>query len=67
MRGGDASTTREAARHINIDAGAVSRLVDRLVAKGLLRPGASGSPSPPVRHRQSDIGKVVHHPYLPVI
>lgn len=33
---GDASTTREAARHINIDAGAVSRLVDRLVAKGLM-------------------------------
>jgi MarR family transcriptional regulator, organic hydroperoxide resistance regulator len=33
---GDASTTREVARYINIDAGAVSRLVDRLVAKGLM-------------------------------
>ncbi len=33
---GDASTTREVARYIDIDAGAVSRLVDRLVAKGLM-------------------------------
>lgn len=33
---GDAATAGEAARFIGIDAGAVSRLVDRLVAKGLM-------------------------------
>jgi DNA-binding MarR family transcriptional regulator len=33
---GDATTTREAARYIDIDVGAVSRLVDRLIAKGLM-------------------------------
>ncbi|WP_158288164.1 MarR family transcriptional regulator [Streptomyces sp. ICBB 8177] len=33
---GDATTTREVARFIDIDVGAVSRLVDRLVAKGLM-------------------------------
>ena len=33
---GDATTTREVARYIDIDAGAVSRLVDRLAAKGLI-------------------------------
>ncbi|MFI9063859.1 MarR family winged helix-turn-helix transcriptional regulator [Streptomyces sp. NPDC053429] len=33
---GDATTTREVARYANIDAGAVSRLVDRLIAKGLI-------------------------------
>ncbi|WP_030199897.1 MarR family winged helix-turn-helix transcriptional regulator [Streptomyces sp. NRRL S-87] len=33
---GDATTTREVARYVDIDAGAVSRLVDRLVAKGLM-------------------------------
>jgi DNA-binding MarR family transcriptional regulator len=32
----DAVTTRDVARYIAIDAGAVSRLVDRLVAKGLM-------------------------------
>ncbi|MFE9559126.1 MarR family winged helix-turn-helix transcriptional regulator [Streptomyces sp. NPDC006703] len=32
---GDATTTREVARYMGIDAGAVSRLVDRLAAKGL--------------------------------
>lgn len=32
----DASTTREVARYVGIDAGAVSRLVDRLIAKGLM-------------------------------
>ncbi|MGJ5749062.1 MarR family winged helix-turn-helix transcriptional regulator [Streptomyces puniciscabiei] len=33
---GDATTTREVARYMDIDAGAVSRLVDRLAAKGLM-------------------------------
>lgn len=33
---GDATTTREVARYLDIDVGAVSRLVDRLVAKGLM-------------------------------
>ncbi|MFJ8210510.1 MarR family winged helix-turn-helix transcriptional regulator [Streptomyces sp. NPDC096033] len=33
---GDAGTTREVARYVGIDAGAVSRLVDRLIAKGLM-------------------------------
>jgi DNA-binding MarR family transcriptional regulator len=33
---GDATTTREVARYLDIDAGAVSRLVDRLTAKGLM-------------------------------
>ncbi|GAA0664818.1 MarR family transcriptional regulator [Kitasatospora atroaurantiaca] len=33
---GDAVTTREVARFIDIDPGAVSRLVDRLAAKGLI-------------------------------
>ncbi|MEU8980410.1 MarR family transcriptional regulator [Streptomyces sp. NPDC048309] len=33
---GDATTTREVARYVAIDAGAVSRLVDRLAAKGLM-------------------------------
>ncbi|MFF8865048.1 MULTISPECIES: MarR family winged helix-turn-helix transcriptional regulator [unclassified Streptomyces] len=33
---GDASTTREVARYIDIDSGAVSRLVDRLIGKGLM-------------------------------
>jgi DNA-binding MarR family transcriptional regulator len=33
---GDAATTREVARYMGIDAGAVSRLVDRLAAKGLM-------------------------------
>ncbi|MFJ4526136.1 MarR family winged helix-turn-helix transcriptional regulator [Streptomyces sp. NPDC088810] len=33
---GDATTTREVARYMGIDAGAVSRLVDRLAAKGLM-------------------------------
>ncbi|MFG3224122.1 MarR family winged helix-turn-helix transcriptional regulator [Kitasatospora sp. NPDC048194] len=33
---GDATTTREVARYIDIDVGAVSRLVDRLIAKGLM-------------------------------
>ncbi|WP_329191855.1 MULTISPECIES: MarR family winged helix-turn-helix transcriptional regulator [unclassified Streptomyces] len=33
---GDAATTREVARYVDIDPGAVSRLVDRLVAKGLM-------------------------------
>ncbi|MEU7062890.1 MarR family transcriptional regulator [Streptomyces sp. NPDC046161] len=33
---GDATTTREVARYADIDAGAVSRLVDRLIAKGLI-------------------------------
>ncbi|MER8187783.1 MarR family transcriptional regulator [Kitasatospora sp. NPDC094015] len=33
---GDATTTREVARYVDIDVGAVSRLVDRLVAKGLI-------------------------------
>ncbi|MFJ3908407.1 DNA-binding MarR family transcriptional regulator [Streptomyces sp. 2132.2] len=33
---GDAVTTREVGRYINVDAGAVSRLVDRLVAKDLM-------------------------------
>ncbi|WP_370416080.1 MarR family winged helix-turn-helix transcriptional regulator [Streptomyces fradiae] len=33
---GDATTTREVARYLGIDAGAVSRLVDRLAAKGLM-------------------------------
>jgi len=32
---GDATTTREVARYMGIDASAVSRLVDRLAAKGL--------------------------------
>ncbi|MFJ3174169.1 MarR family winged helix-turn-helix transcriptional regulator [Streptomyces roseus] len=33
---GDAVTTREVGRYVNVDAGAVSRLVDRLVAKELM-------------------------------
>ncbi|MFE3582066.1 MarR family winged helix-turn-helix transcriptional regulator [Streptomyces vinaceus] len=33
---GDAVTTREVGRYVNVDAGAVSRLVDRLVAKDLM-------------------------------
>ncbi|MFI5828552.1 MarR family winged helix-turn-helix transcriptional regulator [Streptomyces sp. NPDC051578] len=33
---GDATTTREVARYADIDVGAVSRLVDRLIAKGLI-------------------------------
>lgn len=33
---GDATTTGEVARHVRIDVGAVSRLVDRLNAKGLM-------------------------------
>lgn len=33
---GDATTTREVARYVDIDVGAVSRLVDRLIAKGLM-------------------------------
>jgi DNA-binding MarR family transcriptional regulator len=33
---GDATTAGEVARYIDIDAGAVSRLVDRLAAKGLM-------------------------------
>lgn len=33
---GDATTTREVSRYVDIDVGAVSRLVDRLIAKGLI-------------------------------
>jgi DNA-binding MarR family transcriptional regulator len=33
---GDATTTRAVSRYLDIDVGAVSRLVDRLIAKGLM-------------------------------
>ncbi|MEZ0091904.1 MarR family winged helix-turn-helix transcriptional regulator [Streptacidiphilus sp. EB129] len=33
---GDATTTREVSRYVDIDVGAVSRLVDRLIAKDLI-------------------------------
>ncbi|WP_051943047.1 MarR family winged helix-turn-helix transcriptional regulator [Streptacidiphilus rugosus] len=33
---GDATTTREVSRYVDIDVGAVSRLVDRLIAKELM-------------------------------
>lgn len=44
---GDAATTSEVARHVAIDAGAVSRLVDRLVEKGLM----ARAPDPTSRRR----------------
>jgi DNA-binding MarR family transcriptional regulator len=54
---GDATTTREVARYMGIDAGAVSRLVDRLAAKGLMTREPDPASRRTVRLTLTDAGR----------
>lgn len=54
---GDATTTREVARYMDIDAGAVSRLVDRLAAKGLMTREPDPSSRRTLRLALTDTGR----------
>jgi MarR family transcriptional regulator, organic hydroperoxide resistance regulator len=56
---GQATTTAEAARLIGIDAGAVSRLVDRLAAKGLMTRRADPASRRSLRLSLTDAGRAL--------
>lgn len=54
---GDATTPREVARFVDVDGGAVTRLVDRLVAKGLIARQADPSDRRSIRLVLTDRGR----------
>jgi DNA-binding MarR family transcriptional regulator len=56
---GQATTTAEVARYIAIDPGAVSRLVDRLAAKGLMTRSADPSSRRRVRLGLTEAGRAL--------
>lgn len=59
LKSGGPATARELARGLDIDAGAMTRLIDRLVAKGLVGRGRDGADRRVVRLSLTDAGDAV--------
>ena len=67
LREGVAETSADLARHLNHDAGAISRLVDQLVERGLVKRERSKSDRRVVRLKLTPQGQVVARMHIPPI
>jgi DNA-binding MarR family transcriptional regulator len=67
LREGVATTSADLARHLNHDAGAISRLVDQLVERGLVKRERGGTDRRVVHLKLTPQGHAVARMYIPPI